>query len=74
MRTYGGAIRSAAAYAMNDEFSRILSQQMDHFSNDRNADRLNRLKSEMSQVIKLSTYMFLMDWEKQIIWYWDFFP
>ncbi|EOY20429.1 Vesicle-associated membrane protein 713 [Theobroma cacao] len=35
---------------MNDEFSRVLSQQMDHFSNDQNADRLNRLKGEMSQV------------------------
>ncbi|EOY31172.1 Vesicle-associated membrane protein 713 isoform 2 [Theobroma cacao] len=39
-----------SAYAMNDEFSRVLSQQMDHFSNDPNADRLNRLKGEMSQV------------------------
>lgn len=34
---------------MNDEFSRVLSQQMDHFSNDPNADRLNRLKGEMNQ-------------------------
>ncbi|KAE8700185.1 VAMP713 protein [Hibiscus syriacus] len=27
-----------------------MSQQMDHFSTDPNADRLNRLKGEMSQV------------------------
>ncbi|PSS08398.1 Vesicle-associated membrane protein [Actinidia chinensis var. chinensis] len=49
-RTYGRAIHSAAAYAMNDEFSRVLSQQMDHYTNDPNADRINRLKGEMSQV------------------------
>ncbi|KAL5783449.1 hypothetical protein ACOSP7_008478 [Xanthoceras sorbifolium] len=50
VRTYNRAIHSAAAYAMNDEFSRVLSQQMDQFSNDPNADRLNRLKGEMSHV------------------------
>ncbi|KAG6587880.1 vesicle-associated membrane protein 711-like [Cucurbita moschata] len=50
VKTYARTILSAPAYAMNDEFSRILSQQMDHFSNDPNADRLNRLKGEMSQV------------------------
>lgn len=51
MKTYGRAILSAPAYAMNEEFSRVLSQQMDHYSNDPNADRLNRLKGEMTQVI-----------------------
>ncbi|KAI8570685.1 hypothetical protein RHMOL_Rhmol01G0054900 [Rhododendron molle] len=50
VRTYGRAIHSAPAYAMNNEFSRILSQQMDHYNNDPNADRINRLKGEMSQV------------------------
>ncbi|PIN24024.1 Synaptobrevin/VAMP-like protein [Handroanthus impetiginosus] len=50
VRTYGRAILSAQAYAMNDEFSRILSQQMDYYSNDPNADRINRLRGEMSQV------------------------
>ncbi|KAA8535155.1 hypothetical protein F0562_030158 [Nyssa sinensis] len=50
VRTFGRAIHSAPAYAMNDEFSRVLSQQMDHYTNDPNADRINRLKGEMSQV------------------------
>ncbi|KAM7492959.1 hypothetical protein LguiB_027568 [Lonicera macranthoides] len=50
VRTYGRAVLSAQAYAMNDEFSRVLSQQMDYYSNDPNADRINRLKGEMSQV------------------------
>ncbi|KAI7994494.1 Vesicle-associated membrane protein 711 [Camellia lanceoleosa] len=50
VRTYGRAVLSAHAYAMNDEFSRVLSQQMEYYSNDPNADRINRLKGEMSQV------------------------
>lgn len=50
VRNYGRAVHSAQAYAMNDEFSRVLSQQMEYYSNDPNADRINRLKGEMSQV------------------------
>lgn len=50
VRTYGRAVLSAQAYAMNDEFSRVMSQQMEYYSNDPNADRINRLKGEMSQV------------------------
>lgn len=50
VRTYGRVVLSAQAYAMNDEFSRVLSQQMEYFSNDPNADRINRLRGEMSQV------------------------
>ncbi|KAJ6924789.1 vesicle-associated membrane protein 711-like [Populus alba x Populus x berolinensis] len=49
-RTYGRAVITAQAYAMNDEFSRVLSQQMEYYTNDPNADRINRLKGEMSQV------------------------
>lgn len=50
VRTYGRAVLSAQPYAMNDDFSRVLSQQMDYYSNDPNADRINRLKGEMGQV------------------------
>ncbi|XP_076917012.1 vesicle-associated membrane protein 711-like [Bidens hawaiensis] len=50
VRTYGRAVLSAQAYGMNDEFSRVLTQQMEYYSNDPNADRINRLKSEMGQV------------------------
>ncbi|XP_024964293.1 vesicle-associated membrane protein 711-like [Cynara cardunculus var. scolymus] len=50
VRTYGRAVLSAQAYGMNDEFSRVLSQQMEYYSNDPNADRINRLKGEMGQV------------------------
>lgn len=54
MKTYGRACHTALAYAMNDEFSRVLSQQMDYYSNDPNADRVNRIRGEMSQVDSLS--------------------
>ncbi|KAF9662860.1 hypothetical protein SADUNF_Sadunf18G0098200 [Salix dunnii] len=50
VKTYGRAIHTASPYAMNEDFSRIMSQQMDHYSNDPNADRLNRLQGEMSHV------------------------
>uniref|UniRef100_A0A7N0USK5 Uncharacterized protein n=1 Tax=Kalanchoe fedtschenkoi TaxID=63787 RepID=A0A7N0USK5_KALFE len=50
VRTYGRAIRSAQPYAMNDEFSRVLNQEMESYSNNLNVDRINRLKGEMSQV------------------------
>ncbi|KAF5784515.1 putative Longin domain-containing protein [Helianthus annuus] len=50
VRTYGRAVLSAPAYGMNDEFSRVLSQQMEYYSNDPNADKINRLKGVMSQV------------------------
>ncbi|CAL5435172.1 unnamed protein product [Camellia sinensis] len=50
VRSYGRAVLSAQAYAMNDEFSRVLSQQIEYYSSDPNADRINRLKGEMSQV------------------------
>ncbi|XP_039007860.1 vesicle-associated membrane protein 711-like [Hibiscus syriacus] len=50
VRTYGRAVFSALPYAMNDEFSRVLSQQMEYYSNDPNADRINRIRGEMNQV------------------------
>ncbi|XP_042504468.1 vesicle-associated membrane protein 711-like [Macadamia integrifolia] len=50
VKTYGRAVLTAQAYGMNEEFSRVLSQQIDYYSNDPNADRINRLKGEMSQV------------------------
>lgn len=56
VRTYGRAVHTAQAYAMNDEFSRVLSQQIEYYSNDPNADRINRIKGEMSQVLSFSYY------------------
>ena len=53
VKTYGRAALTALAYAMNDEFSRVLSQQMDYYSNDPNADRINRMRGEINQVSRL---------------------
>ncbi|KAF8689941.1 hypothetical protein HU200_041576 [Digitaria exilis] len=50
VKTYGRAALTALAYAMNDEFSRVLSQQMDYYSNDPNADSINRMRGEIDQV------------------------
>eukprot|EP00249_Psilotum_nudum_P011891 c23450_g1_i1 orf=367-1026(-) len=49
-KTYGQAGRTALPYAMNDEFCRVLHQQMEYFSSDPNADKINRLKGEISEV------------------------
>ncbi|KAK4760131.1 hypothetical protein SAY87_023262 [Trapa incisa] len=49
--TKGRAVLSAQAYAVNDQFSRVLSQQMEYYSNDLNADRIYQLEGDMSQVI-----------------------
>lgn len=50
MKAYGRAALTALAYAMNDEFSRVLSQQMDYYSNNPNADSINRMRGEIDQV------------------------
>ncbi|XP_062220924.1 vesicle-associated membrane protein 711-like [Phragmites australis] len=50
VKTYGRAALTALAYAMNDEFSRVLSQQMDYYSNDPSADRINRMRGEFDQI------------------------
>ncbi|KAI5063861.1 hypothetical protein GOP47_0020531 [Adiantum capillus-veneris] len=49
-KTYGKTAYVALAYAMNDEFSRVLHQQMEYFSSNRNVDALNRVKGEMNEV------------------------
>ena len=50
VKAYGRAALTALAYAMNDEFSRVLAQQMDYYSNDASADRITRMRGEIDQV------------------------
>lgn len=45
--TYKGTIQTASALQMNDTFSRILRDRLDFFSNDRNADKITRVKGEI---------------------------
>ncbi|KAL8496338.1 hypothetical protein ACS0TY_020154 [Phlomoides rotata] len=50
MKNYGRVAPYAPAYSMNDEFSRVLHQQMEFFSSNPNADTLNRVRGEVSEV------------------------
>lgn len=50
MKNYGKVANTALAYAMNDEFSRVLHQQMEYFSSNPNADTINRVKGEIAEV------------------------
>ncbi|MBA0795184.1 hypothetical protein Gohar_006081 [Gossypium harknessii] len=49
MKNYGRVARYAPAYAMNDEFSRVLHQQMEFFSSSPSADTLNRVRGEVEK-------------------------
>jgi vesicle-associated membrane protein 7 len=48
--SYGGAAATALAYAFNDEFARVLAQQMDYFNSNPQADTLNRVRGEIAEV------------------------
>jgi len=47
---YGERGKTALAYAMNSDFSRVLQNLMDYYSNNPSADKLNRLKGEVDEV------------------------
>jgi len=48
--TYGDRGKTALAYGMNADFSRVLQNQMDYYSNNPNADRINRVRGEIDEV------------------------
>mmetsp|Transcript_25200 Transcript_25200/g.47622 ORF Transcript_25200/g.47622 Transcript_25200/m.47622 type:complete len:219 (+) Transcript_25200:151-807(+) len=48
--TYAGGATTALAYAYNTEFSRVLHQQMEYFSNNPNADGIERVKDQIEEV------------------------
>ncbi|KAJ4910912.1 Vesicle-associated membrane protein 714 [Raphanus sativus] len=50
MKNYGRVAHSAPAYAMNDEFSRVLHQQMEFFSSNPSVDTLNRVRGEVTEI------------------------
>ncbi|KAG6433107.1 hypothetical protein SASPL_104714 [Salvia splendens] len=50
MKNYGRVAPYAPAYAMNDEFSRVLHQQMEFFSSNPSADTLNRVRAEVRTI------------------------
>jgi len=48
--TYGDRGKTAIAYGMNTDFSRVLQNQMDYYSNNPGADRINRVRGEIDEV------------------------
>ncbi|KAG9391469.1 vesicle-associated membrane protein [Carpediemonas membranifera] len=48
--TYGDKMYSARSYQLNSEFSRVLSSQMTYFSNNVEADRINRVQAQIDDV------------------------
>ncbi|PHT30119.1 Vesicle-associated membrane protein [Capsicum baccatum] len=51
MKNYGKVSSYAPAYAMNDEFSRVLHQQMEFFSSNPSVDTLNRVRGEIRTIM-----------------------
>ncbi|OIW08488.1 hypothetical protein TanjilG_03164 [Lupinus angustifolius] len=49
MKNYGRVANYAPAYAMNDEFSRVLHHQMELFSSNSSTDTLNRVRGEVGE-------------------------
>ncbi|KAK2380072.1 hypothetical protein P8452_36388 [Trifolium repens] len=50
MKNYSKVANYAPAYAMNDEFSRVLHQQMEFFSSNPSVDTLNRVRGEVGEI------------------------
>jgi len=48
--TYGDRGKTALAYGMNADFSRVIQNQMDYYNNNPNADRINRVRGEIDEV------------------------
>ena len=48
--TYGDQAKSAIAFAMNEEFSRVLQKQMDYFNGNPKEDALGRVQEQISEV------------------------
>jgi len=48
--TFADRGKTALAYGMNADFSRILQNQMDYYSNNPNADKINRVRNEIDEV------------------------
>lgn len=56
MKNYGRVAPYSPAYAMNDEFSRVLHQQMEFFSSNPSADTLSRVQGEVGEA-SITSYL-----------------
>eukprot|EP00299_Pterocystis_sp_00344_P002438 c1274_g1_i1.p1 GENE.c1274_g1_i1~~c1274_g1_i1.p1 ORF type:complete len:218 (-),score=36.30 c1274_g1_i1:59-712(-) len=48
--TYGERARTALAYGMNEDFSKVLSSSMNYYSTNPEADKLNKVRGEIGDV------------------------
>jgi len=56
MKNYGRVAHHAPAYAVNDEFSRVLHQQMEFFSSNPSANTLSRVRGEVGEASIFSSF------------------
>jgi len=47
MSAYGAQATTAMAFSMNEDFSRVLANQMQHFSNDPSVDKIGLVKQQI---------------------------
>lgn len=47
---YGSSAETAMAYAMNSEFSRILANEMKHYSESQDVDTISKVHSELDEL------------------------
>lgn len=50
LQMYDSRGRTAVAYGMNDDFSRVLAKQMDYYSNNASADKVTKIKGDIDGV------------------------
>jgi len=48
--SYGDRGKTALAFAMNEDFSRVMKNLMEYYSNNPNSDKLNKLKGDVDEV------------------------
>ncbi|XP_078600792.1 vesicle-associated membrane protein 7-like isoform X2 [Branchiostoma floridae x Branchiostoma japonicum] len=48
--TYGARAQTALPFAMNSEFSRVLSTQMKHFSESKDVDRVSKVQGDLDEL------------------------
>jgi len=50
IQTYGLQVATAIAYSMNTEFSKILADQMNYFSQSREVDTISRVHGQIDEL------------------------
>nr|CAI5818870.1 unnamed protein product [Callosobruchus analis] len=48
--TYGSSVDTAIAYAMNSEFSKVLANEMKHYSESHDVDTISKVHSELDEL------------------------